>query len=1159
MPHRRPLATPDDATHHAAPARSRAWLPTVVWGGFVVAAAAVLLIALVSTFSLQLRQQAAERMSQARASLTELQLLLSALKDAETGQRGFLLTGEDVYLEPYRNAQSALAERLVRLRGLLGTDALLQDRLAEVARQIDVKQAELQRTIDLHRAGRASEALAIVRGETGKRSMDRLRELLGDLAADQEALLADRRQAWEDASSRSLRVSVGGSAVLLALLAIGLLVVARAHRAREDEAWLRAAQAALARRLQGDQRLEQLCERALAFLAEALKARVGALYVAEPDGVLRRMAGYALAVGGAPDTVLPGEGLLGQAARADEPVCIADLDSAHLPISSATGRSAHRALVLAPARHDGQLQAVVELGLLHPVDDTALALLARVSSLLAIAVRSARDRSRLEALLEETQRQAEELQAQQEELRVSNDELDAQGRALRDSQAELELQRAELEQRNTQLAQHASTLEQQQQALLQTQAELQHQSQALATASRYKSEFLANMSHELRTPLNSALILSQLLVENKGGGLGPEQVRFAQAIHDANNDLLLLINDVLDLAKIEAGHVELQAETVRLADVAQRLRTLFEPLAHNKGLRLGVTVSPQAPPTLTTDGQRLQQVLKNLVANALKFTERGEVQVTLSPASSHEGGVRIDVRDTGLGIAADKHALIFEAFRQADGSTSRQFGGTGLGLSISRELVLRLGGQILLDSAPGQGSTFSVLLPAVLPTPADAPTAPTRAGVLPARPTVSASPSTMPSTSTAPATAEPAAVPPLPPSPRTSGRRMLLAVEDDGRFADVLRRLVEEQGFDCVTVGTGAGALLAAREQRPDGILLDVGLPDQSGLEVLERLKRDPATRHIPVHLVSAQDRSPAAMALGAVGHLVKPANRAQLVDAIRLLEHTLDQPLRRVLVVEDDPVLRDSLHRLLSAPAVDIHSVGTVADALAALRSTTFDCMVTDLALPDGSGFDLLAQMAESEAFGFPPVIVYTGRALSRDEELRLRRLSRSIIVKGARSPERLLDEVTLFLHSVEAQLAPAQRQLLGDARSRDSALDGRTILLAEDDVRNIFALASVFEPHGVRLEIARNGQEALDKLASMPAIDLVLMDVMMPEMDGLEALRRIRAQPALAELPVIALTAKAMADDRAHCLAAGANDYLAKPIDVDRLLSLCRVWMPA
>ncbi len=1150
MPHRLD-PTPDIPT--TVPMRSRARWPRGAALGFMVAAAAVLLIALSSVLTLDARRAAAERLSVTAGTREQLLALLSAVKDAETGQRGFLLTGQESYLRPFAAARAVVDAQLQQLRQGLAGNADQAGRLVELERLAAQKFAELQQTIDTQRQGQTAAALALLRSDHGLVLMEQLRRHVDDMALTQSLLRAQQQAAWQSAVDGSLWVALGGAAVLLLLLAVAAVLTARAHRSSEDEAWLRLAQATLARQIQGEARLEVLTERVLGFLARALQARVGAMYVVGADGQLALSAGYALGEAAAPAHIRLGEGLVGEAARAPAPLHLRAVPAGHLPVLSATGQTAPLDLVVAPARHDGQLQAVVELGFLHRVDNTALALLDRVSQLLAVAVRASRDRSHLESLLEETQRQAEQLQAQQEELRVSNEELDEQGRVLRESQAVLESQQTELEQSNAQLAQHAATLEQQQHALLQSQDALKAQTEALATASRYKSEFLANMSHELRTPLNSALILSQLLIENKAGTLTDEQVRFAQAIHDANNDLLLLINDVLDLSKIEAGHVDLQAEPLPLQDLAQRLRTVFEPMARHKGLRLAVVVSPDAPPSIHSDGQRVLQVLKNLLSNALKFTARGEVALRMSADDgASPGGVRIDVRDTGMGIAPDKQEIIFEAFRQADGSTSRQFGGTGLGLSISRELVQRLGGRMALRSAPGEGSTFSIWLPASLPAqpPAPAAAAPTAAPMAAPAATPPAPPPARPLPG--PESALPPATTPEP------QRRMLLAVEDDSRFAEVLQRLVQEQGFNCLVASTGAQALAMAAELLPSGILLDVGLPDQSGLAVLERLKRDPRTRHIPVHLVSSQERSQEALEMGAIGHLVKPAQREQLVAAIQLLEQKLDQPLRQVLVVEDDPALRQSLQLLLAAPQVQITTVGSVAAALQALAGTSFDCMVTDLALPDGSGFDLLERMAASQNLGFPPVIVYTGRALSRDEEIRLRRHSRSIIVKGARSPERLLDEVTLFLHSVEAQLPEPQRRLLDAARARDGVLDGRCILLAEDDVRNIFALASVFEPRGVKLEIARNGREAVDKLAGGARVDLVLMDLMMPEMDGLEATRRIRALPGLADLPIIALTAKAMADDRQQCLAAGANDYMAKPIDVDRLLSLCRVWMP-
>ncbi|WP_231638140.1 hybrid sensor histidine kinase/response regulator [Piscinibacter sakaiensis] len=982
-------------------------------------------------------------------------------------------------------------------------------------------------------------------------------------------------------------------AVCVAVLSVVIWVALSQREHLRRQLWLRHGESLLGQRLVAAETPETLGAACCETLCRWLGADLGVLY--RRDGAqLVPCGGHGVEAETLTAWLAVGEGLVGQVCADGRFRTLSPAPPGHLPLRTALGRSQPQHVVLMPLRAAGGTAGVIELGFAGslPSPDRLEELAERIALKAGMALRGAIDARERQALLEETQRQAEELQAQQEELRVSNEELEEQGRVLRESQAELESQQSALEQSNAQLAVHARSLEQQKQALLVSQRDLAERGEALARANRTKSEFLANMSHELRTPLNSSLILSRLLMDNRDGTLSEEQVRFARTIHESNNDLLGLINEILDLAKIEAGHADLQPQTVRLAEVTARLRAVFEPLARQKGLGLTLALEDAAPATLETDPQRLQQVLRNLLANAIKFTARGEVTLVVRPGAS-AGGVRIDVADTGPGIPADKHEVIFEAFRQADGSTSRQFGGTGLGLSISRELVQRMGGRILLDSAPGRGSVFSVELPAQTP---EAP--PAADTVAEDAPGPAAAASRDPSRGRPPAAAAPAsparrapfggaegpatgAGPQAPPAAAAAatgsgptapadarpagdadgvaeGRRVLLAVEDDSRFAAVLRQLVEEMGFDCALAGSGEEALRLARELKPSGILLDVMLPDLSGLAVLERLKRDPATRHVPVHVVSSQERSQTALELGAVGHVVKPARREDLVAAIRRLEDKLDQPVRRVLVVEDDADLRDGLQRLLGGPTVEITTVGTVADALQALQRTTFDCMVTDLALPDASGFELLERMAADEARAFPPVIVYTGRALSRDEELRLRRHSRSIIVKGARSPERLLDEVTLFLHSVESQLPGEQQRLLGLARRRDAVLDGRTILLAEDDVRNVFALGSVFEPHGVRLEIARNGREALQKLQSVPAIDLVLMDVMMPEMDGLTAIRAIRERLGPAELPIIALTAKAMADDRQQCLEAGANDYLPKPIDVERLLSLCRVWMP-
>ncbi|HDS1547568.1 response regulator [Stenotrophomonas maltophilia] len=942
--------------------------------------------------------------------------------------------------------------------------------------------------------------------------------------------------------------SIGGCAFLMIAL-----IVSRAIQARRDAMralWLQEAENAVAMSLRGDLGPEQIAEAAATSLGAQLEADVGAVYRLE-GGRLQLTGGLALP-SGMPASLALQEGVAGQVAR-DE--CIRHLkgsDDAVLELQTSLGRLPVRERILAPISSDGTVVGIVELGRARAgaQRDLDRELLERCAETIGMALRASLLRAQLVVLLEESQRQGEELQAQQEELRVANEELEEQSRSLLQSQSHLEEQQAELEQSNVQLEERTHELEAQKQALLVAQSQLVRNSNELAATSRYKSEFLANMSHELRTPLNSSLILAKLLADNKDGTLTEEQVKYARAILSSNNDLLALINDILDLSRIEAGHVELADEVVVTDSVLQRLRETFEPMARQKGLALQIEADALAPSQLVVDSQRLQQILKNLLANAVKFTEHGKVSLHVRAAG--QGRIRFEVCDSGIGIAREQLQVIFEAFRQADGSTRRRYGGTGLGLSISRDLAERMGGSIQVDSEPGRGSCFILELPlqgAPASNAADIAAAPVASPVAAAVPAMQV-PARAPvaPTTTVPSVADDR-------GRRQHPGRLILAVEDDATFAEALVALAHELDFDCVVAGTAEEALALAGELRPNGILLDIGLPDVSGLSVLERLKRNPDTRHIPVHVVSATDRSQVARELGAIGFAIKPTTRERLVSAIEQLEQTSQRDVRRLLIVEDDSELRHNLELLLGRDQLQIVAVGTLAGALEQLSTVTFDCMVMDLSLPDGSGYDLLEHMAGNDDVGFPPVIVYTGRALGREEEQRLRRYSKSIIIKGARSPERLLDEVTLFLHSVEASLPTDQQRLLREARRRDTVLDGRTVLLAEDDVRNIFALSSVLEPLGVTLEIARNGQEAVDRLAERE-VDLVLMDIMMPEKDGLAAMREIRAQRHLQDLPIIALTAKAMPDDRERCLQAGANDYIAKPIDVDKLVSLCRVW---
>ncbi|WDZ94943.1 response regulator [Herbaspirillum sp. WKF16] len=1135
--------------------------------GFGVAILAVILISLFTYQASVTRADAARAVSHTIDVREQLQVLVSTLKDAETSQRGYLLAGAESYLAPYNQARAALPSEFAKLRALVSDSQEQLQRLSQAEGITREKMEELAQTIELRRSGDAAGALAVVQSDRGKMAMDRVRAMVREMETHERDLLASRQSDWQDAVAFSSAVTWGGSGLLLILIVASAVMTSRDYRAREKQGWIRSGQMGLAERLQGEQRLDILGDNTLSFLAAYLNAQVGAIYIRKNGNGFERFASYAIGHADGPSSLQNGDGLLGQAVKLNRAMHIKDVPEDYLTVASAVGQRKPLELLIVPASSDGVVQAVFELGFLRHVRPEEEELLVRLADQIAVAVRSSKDRTRLEELLEETQRQAEELQAQQEELRVNNEELEEQGQALKASQLRLETQQAELEETNAQLEEQAQLLETQKDDLSKTQVVLVDKATELERANQYKSEFLANMSHELRTPLNSTLILAKLLADNKQGNLTDEQVRFAQTISSAGNDLLALINDILDLSKMEAGKLDIVPESFALAKLADELNAVFSVTAQQKGLGFKVQLEPGAPARMETDMQRLGQILKNLLSNAIKFTEKGEVTLSVQPAAG--GGVSFAVRDTGIGIGADQHQFIFEAFRQADGSTHRKYGGTGLGLSISRDLARLLGGDIRVQSQPGEGSIFTLTLPQAYD-----------AGQVVPRP----EPAPLPAAASALQAAQAATAPDVrlsPAQPFNAARRLqdiaidddrnrldassrlILVIEDDAAFALILRDLAREMGFQCVITHSANEGVAAAEMYRPSAILLDMNLPDFSGLGVLDQIKRNPRTRHIPVHVVSVADYSHEALERGAIGYALKPVQREELTGAIRKLEAKFLQDLRHVLVVEDDVRQLDSIRQLLAGENINLVGVHTAADALKQLQQTTFDCMVMDLNLPDLSGYQLLEKMAEQEHVAFPPVIVYTGRSLSAEEEQNLRRFSRSIIIKDARSPERLLDEVTLFLHQVETTLPPESQRLLKVARDRETVFEDRRILVVEDDVRNIFALSSVLEPKGMKVEIARNGREALEALArsaqsGSAAIDLVLMDIMMPEMDGMTAMREIRKKPEWKRLPIIALTAKAMKDDQEKCLAAGANDYIAKPLDVEKLLSLVRVWMP-
>ena len=1109
---------------------------------------------LVNYFNIQSINAEMKLVAHTHEVITGLGDVLSLVKDAETSQRGYLLTGEERYLEPYNQSIPRLEKQFAYVENLIGDNPEQQSLYIQVRDTAREKLAELNETIELVRSGDTQEAQAVVLSDRGKETMDRLRGLIGTMRDNERALREARISAAGRAFTTAVVSAFLSAAIGIILSAIIALMMKRAANRQNYQDWLQKGQMGLSGVMVGDQRIEQLGDNILKFLADYLNAQAGVMYV-QVGGSFNRVATYGVpASAQIPPTVTDKDGILGRVIKDGRSVIVSDIPPEYLSFGSALGSAVPRQIAISPGSFEGRVNAVFEIGFVKDLPAGSSELLNRVSELIGIAIRSAKYRSDLQNYLEETQRQSEELQAQSEELRVNNEELEEQARALKESQARLEQQQVELEQTNSQLEEQAQQLERQRDEIDKSRAAIQLKAQELEQASQYKSDFLANMSHELRTPLNSSLILAKLLADNSQGNLSEEQVKFAKTIQSSGNDLLALINDILDLSKIEAGHMDIRPEQVPLDWLAGDMTRLFEPIGAQKNIAFQTNISGELPKSIETDRLRLEQILKNLLSNAFKFTEKGSV--TLSVSKQRDGLIAFAVQDTGIGISKEQQANVFEAFRQADGTISRRYGGTGLGLSISRELARLLGGYIRLESEQGKGSIFTLCIPAAY----DPANIPQRAESRMAQDVAAPAPAL---------TVQPETVPARQQRVQDdrdklqAERRLILVVEDDEPFARILYDLAHEMSFQCLLAHTAEEAIALIRRYQPNAVLLDVGLPDNSGLSVLDRLKSDVKTRHIPVHVISADDYAETALSLGAVGYLLKPVKHDELSSAFRQLEGQLSQQVRRVLVVEDDETQRESVMHLLGT--LDVQTVGaaTAAECLELLKTSTFDCMVLDLALPDSSGYNLLETLSREDAYSFPPVIVYTGRDLSAEDEQNLRRYSKSIIIKGAKSPERLLDEVTLFLHQVVSKLPQQQQDMLKKARARDAVLEGRRILVVEDDIRNVYAVTNIFEPLGAHVQIARNGKEALQALADSTAssdkkIDLVLMDVMMPEMDGLTATRELRKEQRWKKLPVIMLTAKAMRDDQERCIAAGANDYMAKPLDVEKLLSLVRVWMP-
>jgi len=799
----------------------------------------------------------------------------------------------------------------------------------------------------------------------------------------------------------------------------------------------------------------------------------------------------------------------------------------YLTVRSGLGQGAPGSLLLLPLSRADETVGVVELALFNSGQANVRELLVSVQEMLVIALQAARSRAALRDALERSQRQAERLATQEEELRTNNQELQSQHEELRVANNELETQ--------------GITLSQQNEELEEARRRLQQKAEELTKMSTYKSQFLANMSHELRTPLNSMLLLSHLLAQNEAGNLSAKQVEYCKTIHSAGGDLLTLINQVLDLAKIEAGRQELKLETVELGRFEQYARRVFEPLAEEKQLQLKIELLPGLPASITTDPHRVERIITNLLGNAIKFTDRGEVALRIGPAAAdakfststltHDSCIALLVSDTGIGISPDAHERVFAPFEQIDSYSNRRYAGTGLGLAISRESVNLLGGELQLTSQPGVGSTFTCYLPL---------------NAAPENRRVSHSP--RPHDSVHDDRGE-----------LVGNTPHLLVIEDDPVLTEQLVDIIRARRLKVLVAETGEAGLRLAEEYRPQGIILDVNLPDIDGWTVMERLRSQPSTREIPVHFVSGVDSPDRGLALGAIGYLMKPATHSELSVAVRALTPATQGATRRILVVEDSVAEGDSLCELLRAENFDAERVGSARAALDTLEKSRFGCMILDLGLPDMDGLAVLETLRARGAADAPRVIVHTGRALNKRETQQLEAYAEAVVLKEGDSAARLLEEIRLFVSHVKETLSPRVRsQIPPPPVAVDVSFAGKTLLLAEDDMRTVYALSALLSSKGATVLVADTGREALDLLGRHPNVDAVLMDIMMPEMDGYEATRRLRQDSRFGALPVIALTAKAMKGERERCLEAGASDYLSKPIDSEKLLKTLQAWLP-
>jgi len=1147
--------------------------------------------------------------------------MMSLVKDAETGQRGFLLTDDAAFLQSYNGALSKVTKEVDYIKSLTRDNPLQQQNIEKARLLINERFRQLQIVIasstNVSITQRAE--LFVTSHEhliKGKLIMDQLRAVVNDIRNEENKLLEARTHKQDMYINYTPILVVIAALVsilisILAYLRIKADLDARLEKQRQDEAkyietnqriskiegvarqiaggnysvrsnddrgddlgriaialnemvaaletnfkelekrnWLQTGTVNLSNNVRGERQVQNVSSKLLNSIGEHIGALVGTVYLADSNYNLKLVGGYATQ--SAPVEIAPGQGLLGEALKNKKITVINDLPPNYMQIASSTGKTDATSLIICPFVYDDQVIGAMELGMVHKPDSVDIEFLQNNLEAISITLNAAINYERMQELLEETQAQAEELQAQQNELENINTELEAQTQKLQASEEELRVQQEELQQTNEELEERTRLLEERNQQIADRNIEVQKKAEELALSTKYKSEFLANMSHELRTPLNSILLLSRLMSENSEKNLTDDQVEYAKVIQSSGQGLLALIDEILDLSKIEAGKMELEYENVPVSDIVSDMKGIFEPVAKEKKLQFNLVVEKDVPGTIETDKLRLEQIIKNLISNSLKFTSKGSVSLNITKEKN--GQICFAVKDTGIGIPKEKQRLIFEAFQQADGSTRRKFGGTGLGLSISRELVKLLGGRIELFSEAEKGSTFTVSIPVsqadkITETVDEVIAEPEIAEVAPVmkKPENDLSQYTV------------SFIPESIPDDRNSinkDDKIILIIEDDTAFAKSLLDFTRKKGYKGLVSVRGDEGITLANKFMPSGILLDIQLPVKNGWEVMEELKSNAKTRHIPIHIMSSLSAKNKSLNQGAIDFIDKPVAFEQMQEVFKKIEYVLNKDAKKVLIVEENPKHAKALAYFLETFNINSEIKNSVADSVSALKSQA-DCVILDMGIPDPKAYEMLENIKKNPGMENLPIIIFTGKSLSLSEEQKIKQYADSIVVKTAHSYQRILDEISLFLHLVEEHKTKKGDSNIKKLGALNDVLKDKTVLIVDDDVRNIFSLTKALERMDMHVITAIDGKEALQKLEEHKKVDVVLLDMMMPEMDGYETATRIRKNQRWKNLPVIAVTAKAMTGDREKCIRAGASDYITKPVDVDQLLSLLRVWL--